>query len=466
MSKVKSSCIGYVILPAVFFIALAFGFRAEASEKTDSGSKEQDFYTIVFDPNDGVDYPYGQMEKVMVRPGEKVTVRPEDPIRPGYEFAGWVINGGDEDPRDRIYWDFDEMVPEHNITLWASWDLVYTIVFDRNDGISYPYEEMEKVTVKQGEKVTERPGDPERTGYEFAGWVVNGGDEDPRDRIYWDFDEMIPEHNITLWASWDLVYTVAFHRNDGMVYSYDELEKVRVKNNERITSEPDSPVREGYEFAGWCINSDNQTEENRILWDFENSGVTEDLILWASWDPLYTVAFHPNDGIPYSYEQLYKVQVKGGQYVDRPENPVRSGYTFLGWSVKEDSTGQEPVYWNFTGTPVEQDLILWAGWKRVYTATGEGVEGEKGGTTKPGRGRDVAGESRPLEEGGAVIEELKVPKEPSVPAESESRFDRGEAGQVPKTGDTALAAILGLTALCSFIVLVILLCIKKPDGRI
>lgn len=78
---------------------------------------------VTFNPNDGETEDYNSFYNVNVLPGEKITEKPENPTREGYQFAGWAyVFEGDNKP---LFWDFDEdTVADYNITitLWAAWE--------------------------------------------------------------------------------------------------------------------------------------------------------------------------------------------------------------------------------------------------------------------------------------------------------------------------------------------------------
>lgn len=69
-------------------------------------------------------------------------------------------------------------------------------------------------------------------------------------------------------------------------------------------------------------------------------------------DKEYTVIFNSNGGSDVS-NQI----VKGGNSADQPANPVKDGYTFLGW-YNGDSK------WDFS-TPINSDVTLTAQWKKI-----------------------------------------------------------------------------------------------------
>lgn len=209
-------------------------------------------FTVTFDPGNG-DAP----TVVEVTEGDQVT-EPAAPTREGYEFQGWVT--GADDP-----WDFTDPVSE-TMTLTALWEeipepVMFTVTFDPGNG-----DDVMTVEVTEGDPVA-APADPVRDGYEFQGWVAEGGD-------VWDFTVPVTG-DLTLTASWEeilvpVVFTVTLDPGNG-----DEPVVVEVTEGGTIP-EPAMPTREGYDFLGW-VTDDNQ------LWDFADP-VTEDLTLSASWE--------------------------------------------------------------------------------------------------------------------------------------------------------------------------------------
>ncbi len=69
----------------------------------------------------------------------------------------------------------------------------------------------------------------------------------------------------------------------------------------------------------------------------------------------YTVTFDENGGLP---ETLEKVVVEGN-LLDKPENPVREGYEFLGWAKEDGET------WDFEVDTVKANTLLIAQWEEV-----------------------------------------------------------------------------------------------------
>ena len=106
-------------------------------------------------------------------------IKPRDPVKKGYRFAGWYL--GDE------LFDFDTKI-SGDIVLHAKWEGIgkNKITFDFNDGKNKSTLEVEGSVRK--------PGDPLREGYKFIGWY-NGN------KLF-NFDSEITE-DITLVAKWE-----------------------------------------------------------------------------------------------------------------------------------------------------------------------------------------------------------------------------------------------------------------------
>lgn len=153
-------------------------------------------YTVTFDSNGG-----SQVDSQYVVEGNKVT-QPSNPTRSDYNFEGWLLNGS-------VY-NFNSPVTS-DITLVAKWTEIvknnYTVTFDSNGGST-----VSSQTIVEGGKATQ-PNNPTRSGYNFAGWLLNGN--------AYNFNSTITS-NITLVAKWTQKnYTVGVSRVDA--YSPDSI---------------------------------------------------------------------------------------------------------------------------------------------------------------------------------------------------------------------------------------------------
>ena len=170
-----------------------------------------------------------------VKEGEKALRPAEDPVREGYAFAGWTLNG-------ELY-DFDTPVTA-NLTLKAAYDInVYDVSFV--DGVTQePIGEVQKI--EHGHPAS-APAVPEHTGYLFAGW-------EPA-----DFSAVTS--NTTVVATYveaTAEFTVTFVDWDETV-----LKETTVTAGEGATP-PADPTRFGYDFAGWSGNYEKVSENATV----------------------------------------------------------------------------------------------------------------------------------------------------------------------------------------------------------
>ena len=196
--------------------------------------------------------------------------KPADPTMEGYNFGGWFKDADCEQP-----FDWDSSVIAHT-TLYAKWDIkTYTVVYDLAQGTG----DIESpVTVEHG-KTLQIPATPERDGFIFMGWQLNGAD--------WDFTKPVTG-DMTLVAVWEEVsedktyYKVVFDANGGEA-GYDER-NVLEGNNVVL---PDA-TRDGYTFDGWYSG------ENRVGVAGDSVQVNSNMTLVAHWTEIVTE--EPDDG--------------------------------------------------------------------------------------------------------------------------------------------------------------------------
>ncbi|MBT1167310.1 InlB B-repeat-containing protein [Bifidobacterium simiarum] len=134
-------------------------------------------------------------------------------------------------------------------------------------------------------------------------------------------------------------YTVSFDSAGG-----SSVASQTVRKNSKA-SQPATPTRSGYSFAGWYSGS--------TKYDF-STPVTSNLKLTAHWaqNTVYrTVSFDSAGGSAVAAQR-----VADGSKARQPVNPTRSGYMFQGWYSGN-------VKWDFT-TAVRSDLKLTARWSK------------------------------------------------------------------------------------------------------
>ncbi|MCL2135680.1 MAG: glycosyl hydrolase family 18 protein [Candidatus Bathyarchaeota archaeon] len=163
------------------------GSVSEPSYSDDDG--QSSYYSIVYNVNGGVGVLVGDNYEA----GTIVSVSGVEPTRSGYSFAGWLYNG------DIYFADDTFVMPAEGIELVAQWSspiivspTEFLVVFVV-DSVKYAVR-----SVINGATVVDLPVAPVKDGYTFAGWFLDGADEQ------FDFDTEIT-CDVTLMAKWDLV---------------------------------------------------------------------------------------------------------------------------------------------------------------------------------------------------------------------------------------------------------------------
>lgn len=255
--------------------------------------------------------------------------------------------------------------------------VIYTVLFDNNDGINYSYGELTQVKVPAGEAITSFPKNPSYPSgeYEFLGWATASDYQNfsNLEDYIWNADTPV-EYNITLYAVWG--NCVAFDPNDGNTYNLSEMEKAYTLTGQPVAAPTASPKNPLKTFLGWSYAANYEDFENLddYLWDF-NEPITRNTTLYGVWG--YNVLFDPNDGGNYTYDQLYKLNAMENKPVTKPANPTRAGYVFKGWAVAadyENFANLNDYLWDFN-TGLEYNLTLYAVWARDNTSTGTGGGG-------------------------------------------------------------------------------------------
>ena len=154
---------------------------------------------------------------------------------------------------------------------------IYKLTFNSKGGSAVPW----GYNVAGGS--INKPADPTRSGYVFAGWY----DNDDYIGIPLTFPYTITE-SYTLYARWLSIYTVTFDSKGGSAVSSQQ-----VARGDGVT-EPADPTLAGNVFGGWF-----EDEECIDAWDFDTYGVWEPTTLYAKWTEL-TLASSDADGKIYT----------------------------------------------------------------------------------------------------------------------------------------------------------------------
>jgi len=289
-----------------------------------------DSHSVTFNSNQGTPVTDGSFET------EGAVTAPADPTRSGYSFVGWsATNGG-----DLISFPYAPGVIE-DITLHALWSAnSHSVTFNSNQGSP----------VTDGSFVTDgslaEPDVPTRNGYTFLGWsATNVGNI-----ISFPYAPGVIE-DITLYAVWSA--------DSQMVYLYSLGVYVGSTTfyTDGLLNVPFAPRRNGYTFQGWSL-----TDGGSAISFPYSPGVANSIDLYALWSAdSHSVTFNSNEGTPVSSGSF----VTDGA-VTAPSDPLRAGYTFLGWSATDGGSAITFPY----APGVIEDITLYALWSaNTYTVS-------------------------------------------------------------------------------------------------
>jgi len=214
-----------------------------------------------------------------VIPFESFITKPEDPAKVGFTFTGW-------DPA------VPEKMPAADQTFTAQWERnhynVTWIVDGESTVVDYAYEDVINVL-----------DDPEKEGFTFTGWSP-------------EVPENVPASDLTFTAQWQ--------RNSyKLTWVVDTVSTESVVPFESFIIKPADPEKEGFTFTGWDPAVPEQMPAS-------------DQTFTAQWSRNHYKVTWIVEGVSTEVDYAYE------DSINKPADPVKVGYTFLGWSPEVAET--------------------------------------------------------------------------------------------------------------------------------
>ena len=224
---------------------------------------------------------------------------------------------------------------------------------------------------------------PNRTGYVFLGWQINGEGD------YYKQNDTIPvgEDSITLVAAWRRYVTMTTESNGATSKPRFTLPSVTYNeetNTYTISGVPtttNNVTKSGYLWRGWDVTVDG--EPITVDGPFTvNPGAV--IVFTVHWEKTYTVNYNNGkcgDDIPTGTRVPASpgAQVAGDTFT-LADAVVWGGYTFLGWNDGEKTYPAGTEY-----TMPERNVTLTAQWEKLEHFTVTFVGGECGGVPYAGQ---------------------------------------------------------------------------------
>ena len=237
--------------------------------------------------------------QIIVKNGSTFTAPASDGLtRPDGNTGSYFMwldgNGKSYEPGDSVPADVTELTVQ-----WTA--PTYTVTLHANGG-----------TINNG-NVTEYtygvgatlPTDVTRTGYTFKGWYYNENLTGSPVTAIGDTETGNKEY----WAKWEInQYTITFDTNGG-----SEIAPITQDYGTKITT-PADPTRKGYTFKGWDK-------------EIPKTMPAENMTVKAQWEiNRYTITFDTAGG-----SEIAPITQDYGTNITSPADPIREGYTFIGW---------------------------------------------------------------------------------------------------------------------------------------
>ncbi len=324
----------FVLTIALFaFCALSVGCQ----EKNNT----IEYVNIVFETNGG-----SSLSSIKKEKGEAIAnIDSYITTKKKSKFKGWYLDATFTQPVTNTY------ICEKDITLYAKWDATseveyVTITFATNGGST-----ISSIKKVKGEAITNIDAFiTTKENNEFKGWYVDPNFTQPLTNTY------VCERDVILYAKWEIkkvveYVNITFETNGGSVVSSTK----NVKGEAIANVNSYITTKEKNEFKGWYVDPDfTQPVTSTYI-------CKEDVTLYAKWQVVeVTVIFDANGGL-FDNASTIEVVVRIGKAVEKPVNPIRNGYVFIGWS-------QNQRMYNFN-TCVDESITLLANWRKYQENT-------------------------------------------------------------------------------------------------
>ncbi len=320
---------------------------------------------LIFDANGGmgemasVSYPYYEQNKIL--PANEFT-------KTGYNFDGWVINGGTIVYEDRANIASATLKLNSTDTLSCLWRAKeYIVILDPQNG---QVADLPRITTVYDRLLSPISSLPTKTGYDFDGYYTqpNGAgikyfDNAGVGQAIWTTDT----ENVTLYANWIakkysiIFYNEAITDNPSMSNLECEYDKstnltlntytksLTISFDTNMNSLECSPYFIPYEFLGWSktLGGEIAYQDGESVTNLSSDGTS--VALFACWQM--------NLQTKYYFPSLEK-----------------EGYELNGWTFEEGSTmvfapGEEIVEIG--------EMTYYASWTKIFLPTPEPTEEEK-----------------------------------------------------------------------------------------
>lgn len=288
----------------------------------------KDGYKIAFDANGG-SFGGANVKNKFLQAGMAITSDEiGNPSRDYYSFVGWAFTQDATEPNNLGF-------VSQSDTVYAVWEKKIKVTFDANGG-TFPDESVVKdVYITKGDPITvdglgslpvtyceeysvSNPSQCLSTVY-FTGWKDNS-----ENTIDFNNHDVLATVDVTYKAIWTnvITYSVTFHANNNTT-----VDIVVFVDQGTVTSRPDDPTMDGYDFVDWY--------DGDAVFNF-SSKIESSKDLYAHWTPKkYNVTYVLSEGGKDSGDNPVNFTLGEGLLDLNPPTAL-DGYVFDQWFYDSD----------------------------------------------------------------------------------------------------------------------------------
>lgn len=315
-------------------------------------------WAITYNLNGG-QLPEGKTNPETYTANDEITL--VNPEKAGSEFAGWTGTGLDAATTEVKFGPGAEGERAYE----AQWnEAAYHILYDPDGGkwnAGNPNPETYTMTTEPFLLVP-----PVKEGFVFTGWTGSNGEVPEMDVTVggegWEYKDLSYK------ANWTAEYRITYALDGGRVAGDIQNPETYTKDTAEFTLM--NPIREGFAFTGW--SGTGLEGDNNMKVTVQPSKTTGNLEFTAHWEEdlgeVWNITYNLDGGaLPTGSSNPATYTTKTATFT--LTNPVKVGYTFLGWSrnggklettatVETGSSGDLSfqAYWQADSYSISYDL--------------------------------------------------------------------------------------------------------------
>lgn len=251
------------------------------------------------------------------------------------------------------------LTPSANVTLYAIWNVNYSITYDANGATSGTVPATQ-TGLAGNATVASNTGSLALTAYNFAGWntLANG-----TGTSYAAGATINSSSDVVLYAKWTLIptYSVTYDVN-GATSGSAPATQTGIVSAVTIAGNTGSLARTGYAFSGWNVQANGLGTSYSAN---TNISISANLTLYARWIAVYSITYDAN-GATAGTVPAAQTGITGSATISGNTGSLAlTGSNFAGWNTQANGLGTN--YAAGASVSPSSDIVLYAKWTLVPT---------------------------------------------------------------------------------------------------